>query len=76
MLRKILLGIFVLAVIFFIDNLLLIAIGCTANLCGASSGFYCTFFCKSVKGIMALSIIIPAFLFIRGWIKSAKINAQ
>ncbi len=76
MARKILLALFVLAVIFFIDNLILIALGCTASLCGAENSFYCDFFCVFEKVLYVASIGVPVIMFAHNWYKQRQIQAN
>ena len=72
--RKILLWLFALAVIFFADSLLLILVGCTASVCGAMDAFYCMIFCNLVKGLMVLSVAIPAFFIAKSWLNRDQVN--
>lgn len=54
---KTLLILTLLAIILFIDYLLIIAIGCSAYSIGAGEQFYCGFFCKFGITLFSISVL-------------------
>ncbi len=50
----------ILALILFIDYLLLAVAGCIANACGAGQSFFCGPFCYMGIALLGLSLLVPA----------------
>jgi hypothetical protein len=61
---RILVGILVLPLVLFIEYLVFILLGCTAELCGATDHFYCTVYCKIAIGVLILTGAILLYRFI------------